>query len=141
MSRQVRLLGVVILLMVCCSVADAQRRMPNYRSRPAISPYVGLFQGANGGLNSYFYVVRPRQTFQQEIQAADYAIARQQQAMEQRTIQLQQELQDTLMQPGGGGPLQLRPTTTGTGLRRQAGTFMNYSAFYRGATQSQRRGR
>jgi hypothetical protein len=131
MSRHVLLFGGLILVLACCRVADAQRRVPNYRNRPAISPYVGLFQGANGGLNSYFYVVRPRQVVQQEIQAADYAIERQQLAIEQRAIQLQQELQDTLLQPGGGGPLQLRPTTSATGMRRTAGTFMNYSAFYR----------
>ena len=42
------------------SEAKAQRS-PGFASRPAISPYINLFRGNTGGINSFFSFVRPVQ--------------------------------------------------------------------------------
>jgi hypothetical protein len=131
MARLTLLLGCLAVWGTTISTAEAQRRVPSYRSRPVISPYANLFRADNAGLNSYFSVVRPQQTIQQYMRDANYDIALQQQMLDQRTIQFQQELQQSLQANTTGG-LQMRPTTgsAATALRRPAGTFMNYSNYF-----------
>jgi hypothetical protein len=130
MARLILLLGCVTLWLAPVDTAVAQRRVPNSRSRPVISPYANLFRADNAGLNSYFSVVRPQQMLSQAIRDADFDIAMQQQLIDQRSLQFQQELQQSL-QGGTTGSLQMRPTTgSNTALRRPAGTFMNYSNYF-----------
>ena len=61
MARTILLLACLTALVASGSTAEAQRRVPAFRSRPVLSPYIGLFQGNNAGLNSYFAAVRPMQ--------------------------------------------------------------------------------
>ncbi len=138
MSRLFLLLGCLTTLLVCDGAAQAQRRTPNYRNRPVLSPYTSLFRGDNGGLNSYFSVVRPRLALNQYIQEADYEFRAQQQQMDQRSLYLQQELDEQLQ----GSSLMMRPTGSTGAMRRPAGSFMNYSNYYRsGAGTSLNRSR
>jgi hypothetical protein len=134
MGRTTLLLGGLTAMLICCNVAEAQRRTPGFRGRPAISPYVQLFQGSNAGLNSYFGMVRPRVDVEQQLMSNANEFLYQQQQMDQRSLQLQQELEDTLSQ--GTSTLQTRPTTGSGAVRRPAGAFMNYSTYFRGAATS-----
>ena len=130
MARRILLLGCLTTLWACSGIAEAQRRTPGYQSRPVISPYINLFRGDNAGLNSYFSVVRPQQMMNSYIRETNYDFQAQQQLIDQRSLQLQQELDQTLQ----GGTLQQRPTTgTSSASRRPAGTFMNYSTYFRGS--------
>ncbi len=129
MARRILLLGCLTTLLAFSSSVEAQRRTPGFRNRPVISPYVSLFRGDNGGLNSYFSVVRPRVMLNNYMRDTNYDFAVQQQMIDQRSLQLQQELEQTLQ----GGTLQQRPTTgTTNAVRRPAGTFMNYSTYFGG---------
>jgi hypothetical protein len=131
MARLLLVLGCLAVWSASISTAEAQRRVPNYRSRPVISPYANLFRADNAGLNSYFSVVRPQQMVLQSMRDTNYDIALQQQLIDQRTQLFQQELQQSL-QGGTTGALQVRPTTgtAATALRRPAGSFMNYSTYF-----------
>jgi hypothetical protein len=131
MARRILLLGCLTTLLACADVAEAQRRVPGYRSRPVLSPYINLFRGDNAGLNSYFSVVRPQQVLSDYINQTNFDFAQQQMLIDQRSLQLQQELEQGLQAETG---LQQRPTTGTGAMRRPAGTFMNYSTFFRGNT-------
>jgi hypothetical protein len=131
MGRRILLVGCLTTILVCSSVAEAQRRIPAYRSRSTISPYVNLFQSSNAGLNSYFGALRPRQLVEQQFRETNNEFLFQQQQLEQRSLLFQQELEDTLTQ---SSTLMTRPTTgTGAAVRRPAGTFMNYSTYFPGS--------
>jgi hypothetical protein len=131
MARLVLLLGCLAVWGASISTAEAQRRVPNFRNRPAISPYANLFRADNAGLNSYFSVVRPQQMLQQQMRESNFELGLQQQLLDERTLLFQQELQQSL-QAGTTSGLQLRPTTgsAATAVRRPAGTFMNYSTYF-----------
>lgn len=105
--------------------AAAQRRTPGFVNKPALSPYVNLFQGNNGGLNSYFSFVRPRLELDNYVRQTNQRQAMTRQFIEQEAQMIQNSLQTALEDPG----LSLRPTST-TARFRPAGGFMNYSTFY-----------
>jgi hypothetical protein len=131
MAHRILLLGCLTTVLICSGVAEAQRRVPAYRSRSTISPYVNLFQSSNAGLNSYFGALRPRQIVDQQFRDTSSEFLFQQQQLDQRSLQFQQELEDTLTQ---GTTLMTRPTSgTGTAVRRPAGSFMNYSNYFPGS--------
>lgn len=126
---RVRLLCILGLLAVLSSsqTALAQRRAPGYSSRPTISPYFNLFQANNGGLNSYFSFVRPRQQMNQFMQDVNRRESLQAAAVQYETRELERSLANTI--EGTAKQLNLRPTP-GSAYRKNAGQFMNYSAFY-----------
>jgi hypothetical protein len=56
---------IVVAVMACLATpAWAQRRVPHFQRTPRLSPYVQLFRGDTGGLNSYYQFVRPQQDYQ-----------------------------------------------------------------------------
>jgi hypothetical protein len=123
----------ILLTSVCFSAlallgadnADAQRRVPGFVNKPAISPYVNLFQGNNGGLNSYFSFVRPRMEMDAYVRQTNQRQAMTRQYIDQEAQMIQNSLQSALEDPG----LSLRPASN-TARFRPAGGFMNYSTFF-----------
>ncbi len=105
--------------------ATAQRRVPYYKRRPTISPYVNLFRSDNGGIYNYFTWVRPQLEFQQFREQTDRQLAQQRQQVAQQSMLAQQQLQQAVQQR----VLQLRPTSTAVAPRAPAG-FMNFGRFY-----------
>jgi hypothetical protein len=129
------LICVSAAMLMAGSEAEAQRRLPGFVNKPAISPYVNLFQGNNGGLNSYFSFVRPRMEMDAYVRQSTQRQAMTRQFIEQETQQIQNSLQMAIEEPGLG----LRPTSTNTARFRPAGGFMNYSTFYPQRAPSARR--
>ncbi len=54
MARTILLLAGLTTLLVSGNTATGAATSPAFRGRPVLSPYIGLFQGNNAGLNSYF---------------------------------------------------------------------------------------
>jgi hypothetical protein len=122
---------IAILLAACavsvcfCDDLRAQRRIPYASRRPAVSPWVSLYQSSNGGVNNYFGMIRPRQ---QMLQFTDQTM---QFATTQRALDRQAGQQFTqLEQAIQLGLLQQRPTSTVTRVPARAASFMDYSRFY-----------
>ncbi|MDA1177224.1 MAG: hypothetical protein O2931_00350, partial [Planctomycetota bacterium] len=115
--------------------ARAQQRVPNYRTRSPISPYLGFFNNNPGATNQYFSFVRP------QLQQNQFNQLQQQQVNQlSQTVQLHQQVlldpyagsQNTLLGTGTGngrGTLQLRPTSGGP-LGTAHASYQNYSHFY-----------
>ena len=130
MSRISIAIACVAVLLVADS-AQAQRRVPGYVNRPTISPYVNLFQSNNGGLNSYFAFVRPRQQLDQQLRQQNQLLQQNQFAVQREAVMIQQSINDATEQV-----LMQRPTSTAAGFRRPAGGFMNFGTFYPSNTNS-----
>ena len=126
-------LSLVFEATLACSVASAQRRMPTYRNRSPLSPFVGYFRSDTGGVSQYFAFVRPQQQLQQINQL------QQQQVMQlQQQVQQQQQfyLQGTGLPGGVAGPaagasgISLRPTSQFGTLQSPAASYFNYMHYY-----------
>ena len=130
MSRITIAIACVSLLLASNS-ALGQRRVPGYANRPAISPYVNLFQGNNGGLNSYFSFVRPRLQLDQQIRQQNQMLQSNQLAVQRESVLLQQSIEQA-----AESVLTQRPTSSSTAIRRPAASFMNFGTFYPSNTNS-----
>lgn len=115
-----------VALLFTVDRAEAQR-VPNFNRRPAISPFINLFNSNQGGVNNYFSFVRPLQQ-QQRVN---------QQQFNQNT-RLQQQLNNrgqfnspiSLGPQIGGTQGMLRPGLQGVGTPSTAATFLNHSHYY-----------
>ena len=136
MARTLLAIAGVCLVLIVSDSAHAQRRTPGYSNRPALSPYVNLFQANNGGLNSYFSFVRPRQEMDKFMQQSSQRSMLQQSFAQQEAYQIQRTIEDTLEE----NQLQLRPTSTNA-MRRPAARYMQFSPYYPngGAVQARSR--
>ena len=115
------------LLIAIAGEAHAQR-VPNYVRTPTISPYINLFRGNTGGINSYFTFIRPIQNqlrFNEMQMVRNREFDRQIQ-FNQRVLPLQiLDAQNQLLQQG-----MLRPGSPVVGQPRAAASFFNYSHYY-----------
>ena len=136
MARTLLAIAGVCLVLIVSDNAHAQRRTPGYSNRPALSPYVNLFQANNGGLNSYFSFVRPRQEMDKFMQQSSQRSMLQQSFAQQEAYHIQRTIEDTLEE----NQLQLRPTSTNA-MRRPAARYMQFSPYYPngGAVQARSR--
>ena len=114
-----------MLALASTPAAMAQRRVPGFVNRPALSPYVNLFQSNNGGLNSYFTFVRPRLEMDRFMRQTAEWEASQRAFVAQESVQLQRSLEETLEDTA----VQLRPTNS-SAIRRPPARFMQYAPFY-----------
>ncbi|MCA9150714.1 MAG: hypothetical protein KDA92_15485 [Planctomycetales bacterium] len=126
MARTLLAIAGCCLVLATVDTASAQRRTPGYANRPALSPYVNLFQANNGGLNSYFSFVRPRQEMDKFMRQQSQRNYMQQQFVAQEAYQIQRTIEDTLEE----NQLQLRPTSSGNAMRRPAARYMQFSPFF-----------
>lgn len=101
------------------------RRTPGFVNRPAISPYVSLFQSNNGGMNSYFAFVRPQQEMVKFMNQTTQQELAQRSLIQHEATQLQHSIEQAVQE----GELSVRPTSNSR-VMRPAGSFMQYSPFF-----------
>jgi hypothetical protein len=134
MHRTLIALVAAAMISTLSSTADGQRRRnsfgPGYGfgRTPTISPYVDLFRGNVGGLNSYLSVVRPQQ---RQIMFDQNQMAENRQ-FEQQLMQNQMMMQQSMgmPQPMGAGGVMLRPGTQTLRAPMPAASYFNYSHYY-----------
>jgi len=125
-----RLLVLLVLfgLGLTATHGSAQQRVPHYIRTPRVSPYLQLFRGNTGGLNSYYSFVRPlqeqNQFMQMQLNRNQTVQAQIQQGMGMGTAPIQLEVAD-LQQA-----LQLQVRSPAGGRAFVPGSFMNFSHFY-----------
>ena len=107
------------------SHAEAQRRVPGFVNRPAISPYFNLFNNNNGGINNYFNFVRPRLEMEQYVRDTNRQLAFDRSLIQQEAVSFQREIQAI-----PGAILQQRPSKPTGATRRPAASFMRLGNFY-----------
>ena len=129
------LLGLTCLgMLLTGSHVEAQRRVPGFVNRPAISPYFNLFNNNNGGINNYFNFVRPRLEMEQYVRDTNRQLAFDRSLIQQEAVSFEREIQAI-----PGAILQQRPSRQTGGIRRSAVRFMNLGNFYpAGPTINQR---
>lgn len=138
MSRILPIIAFAAVVLFIAESSEAQRlgnrRTPVRNTRPAISPYVNLFRGDNGGLNSLYGFYIPRSRTLDFANQTNRELQYQRDLLTRDTLSLQREIQDASQQQQqqqGRGMLQMRPTASASGgVRRQAGTFLNHSNYF-----------
>ncbi|MCP4190611.1 MAG: hypothetical protein GY768_08275 [Planctomycetaceae bacterium] len=139
MIRLIVIIAISAIVTLATQDATAQRinnrRTPIRNSRPPISPYVTLFRGDNGGLNSLYGFYRPRDRTLQFANEATRELQYQRDALSRDRIELQREIDTNALQSQQQQQtpqLQMRPS--GSGVRRQAASFMGHSRYFPGSS-------
>ncbi|MCE5268552.1 MAG: hypothetical protein LLG00_11770 [Planctomycetaceae bacterium] len=107
------------VILSAASMAHAQAQPGDPASRPALSPWFGLYQKNGGPLDNYHMFVRPRFQLNNTLRQQQDAI----QSNNAGIRSLDQEMTSTQERMG------IRPTGS-------ASVFMNYSHYYPGPGQS-----
>jgi len=131
-------LRILLTCALFAAVADpalAQRRVPGYRNRSTVSPYLGYFQGNTGGLNSYFTFVRPQQRFNQFAQQQQQQVYQLGQSLQMQQRMLLDPYSNNNLQLTGAqdglGTLQMRPTSPTTArLASPHATYFSHAHYY-----------
>jgi hypothetical protein len=125
-------LGVTAVVTDVRAQRGTSRRVPMYRSRSTISPYVNLFGANTGGTNQYFAFVRP------QLQQEQFNQMQQQQVAQlNQSVMMQQQMLLNSTNPYGTtadvvelGSLQLRPSPAAGTLGTPHASYLNYSHYY-----------
>ncbi|MDG2382731.1 MAG: hypothetical protein P8N76_13760 [Pirellulaceae bacterium] len=134
MIRLTVIIAISAIATLATQDAMAQRatnqRAPIRTRRPPISPYVTLFRGDNGGLNSLYGFYRPRERTLQFANDATRELQYQRDALSRDRVELQREIDNNANQAAQQQTPQLQMRPSGSGIRRQAASFMGHSRYF-----------
>ena len=120
----IRYILPAVLTVLCVGISESNaQRIPSFNQRPAVSPYIQLFNNNQGGINNYFSFVRPQQ---------------QQQRFNQQQMMQNRMLQQQAFGGMGGGNFSMNQQTSGllrptnaAGMQPTApASYFNYSHYY-----------